>query len=211
MKSKIGRLHVITDMALQSRYSHPELAQMAIDGGADTIQLRDKSDTSLDLFRNAEKMKRICSDANVPLIINDRLDVALAVDADGVHLGQTDLPIAAARRIIGDNKLIGGSATDFEELEKVIGAGADYVGFGPAFPTGSKKNPGAPKGVEHYTEVAKHSIIPVVAIGGIKLHHVDALFTAGIHGIAVISAICCADDPRNAAADFIMKIAAFSS
>lgn len=206
MKPKIGRLHVITDTILQTKYSHSELAQMAIDGGADTIQLRQKSGTSLDMFRNAEKIKTICSDAHVTMIVNDRLDIAMAVDADGVHLGQTDIPIRVARQLLGDSKLIGGSATDFDELRAVLDQGADYVGFGPVFDTHSKENPGTPKGIEFLREVVRKSSIPVIAIGGITVNHVKGLLSTGIHGIAVISAICCADDPIGATRKFSSSV-----
>jgi len=206
MKPHPGRLHVLTDTILQSKYTHPELAHLAIDGGADTIQFRQKKGTSLEMFRNAEDIMKLCRDANVTMIVDDRIDIALAVDADGVHLGQSDLPLPTARKLMGDQKLIGGSATDFDELQKVIDQGADYVGFGPVFGTMSKDNPGNPKGIQFMKTVVERSSIPVVAIGGIKLEHVHDLFATGIHGIAVISAICCASDPKAATGEFMQII-----
>lgn len=206
MKPALGRLHVLTDTILQSKYTHVDLARMAIEGGADTIQFRQKKGTSLEMFHNAEAIIKICRDAGVTMIVDDRLDIALAVDADGVHLGQSDLPIPVARKLIGDAKLIGGSATDFKELRKVIEDGADYVGFGPVFGTMSKDNPGAPKGIDFMKKVAERSSIPVVAIGGIKPNHVRDLFSTGIYGIALISAVCCAPNPSTATREFMKRI-----
>lgn len=209
MKPTIGRLHVLTDTILQSRYSHVDLARMALDGGADTIQFRQKTGTSLDMFRNAETIMKLCRDAEVTMIVDDRIDIALAVDADGVHLGQSDVPLPVARTLLGEEKLIGGSATDLDELRAVVDGGADYVGFGPVFGTMSKENPGAPKGIEFMRSVVEWSPIPVVAIGGIKLNHVEELFSTGIHGIAVISAICCGPDPAGATRKFMDIIVRF--
>lgn len=206
MKKNIGRLHVLTDTIVQNKFSHPDLARMAIDGGADTIQFRQKKGSSLDMFRNAETIMQLCRDASVTMIVNDRIDIALAVDADGVHLGQSDIPLPVARKLLGAQKLMGGSATDFDELRKVIEGGADYVGFGPVFGTMSKENPGNPRGISFMKEVVERSSIPVVAIGGIKLNHVKELFATGIHGIAVISAICCEPDPAKATQRFLTAI-----
>jgi thiamine-phosphate pyrophosphorylase len=206
MKPTLGRLHVLTDTILQTKYSHADLTRMAIDGGADTIQFRQKKGTSLEMFRNADAVMKLCHEAHVTMIVNDRIDIALAVDADGVHLGQSDLPLTVARKILGDEKLIGGSATDFDDLQKVIDGGADYVGFGPVFGTLSKEKPGRPKGIDFMKQVSERSSIPVIAIGGIKLNHVAKLFGTGIHGIAVISAICCEPDPESATREFIAII-----
>lgn len=203
MKPKIGQLHVLTDTIVQSRYSHVDLARMAIEGGADTIQFRQKKGTSLELYNNAEAIITLCRDAGVTMIVDDRIDIAFAVDADGVHLGQKDIPIPVARKLLGENKLIGGSATDFDELKKVIDSGADYVGFGPVFGTMSKENPGKPKGIDFMKKVVERTSIPVVAIGGIKPPHVEPLLSIGIQGVAVISAICCEPDPEAATREFM--------
>jgi len=198
MKPALGRLHVITDTSLQSKYTHVDLTRLAIDGGADTIQFRQKEGSSLEMYRSAEAIMKICREAGVTMIVNDRLDIALAVDADGVHLGQSDLPLPVARELLGENKLIGGSAVNFDELQIAINEGADYVGYGPVFGTMSKSDPGEPKGIHSMKTVAEHSSVPIIAIGGIKLRHVRDLLSTGIHGIAVISAICCAPDPTAA-------------
>lgn len=206
MKPALGRLHVITDTSLQSKYTHVDLARLAIDSGADTIQYRQKEGSSLEMYRKAEAIMKLCREAGVTMIVNDRLDIALAVDADGVHLGQSDLPLPIARKLLGDNKLIGGSAVNFDELQKVIDDGADYVGYGPVFGTNSKADPGVPKGISFMKTVAERSSIPVIAIGGIKLQHVRDLLSTGIQGIAVISAICCASDPAASTTAFVKAI-----
>jgi thiamine-phosphate pyrophosphorylase len=206
MKPTLGRLHVITDTSLQSRYTHADLTRLAIDGGADTIQFRQKEGSSLEMYNNAEAMMKICREAGITMIVNDRLDVALAVDADGVHLGQSDIPLPVARKLLGNEKLIGGSAVNFDELQRVNDEGADYVGYGPVFGTISKADPGDPKGISYMKTVAERSSIPVIAIGGIKLQHIQDLLSTGIHGIAVISAICCETDPTAATKAFIKAI-----
>lgn len=206
MKPTLGRLHVITDTSLQSKYTHADLARLAIDGGADTIQFRQKEGPSLEMYRNAGAVMKICREAGVTMIVNDRLDIALAVDADGVHLGQSDLPLPVARKLLGDNKLIGGSAVNFDELQTAINDGADYVGYGPVFDTMSKADPGKPKGIHSMKTVAERSSVPIIAIGGIKLQHIRDLLSTGMHGIAVISAICCASDPAAAARAFMDAI-----
>ena len=206
MKPTLGRLHVITDTSLQSKYTHAALARLAIDGGADTIQFRQKEGSSLEMYRNAGAVMKICREAGITMIVNDRLDIALAVDADGVHLGQSDLPLPVARKLLGDNKLIGGSAVNFDELQIAINEGADYVGYGPVFGTMSKADPGEPKGIHSMKTVADRSSVPIIAIGGIKLRHVRDLLSTGMHGIAVISAICCESDPAVAARAFMDAI-----
>jgi thiamine-phosphate pyrophosphorylase len=206
MKLKVGRLHVITDTVLQSKYSHAEIAKMAIDGGADTIQFRSKTGSGKSLYSEAEKVAHICKDSGITFIINDRIDIAQAVEADGVHLGQTDIPIPVARKIMGNDALIGGSAVDLEEVRAVIESKADYVGFGPAFTTGSKEDAGTPRGLEYLKEIVENSSIPIIAIGGINSGNVSELMKTGIHGIAVISAVCCAVDPTAATRDLVTAL-----
>lgn len=195
---KIGKLHVLTDTMLQGRFSHPELAGLAIRGGADTIQYRQKSGSTREMIRIAAQMKQVCSDHDVSLIVNDRVDVALAAKADGVHLGQDDFPIPLARELLGQEMIIGASASNMKEVEKCLHDGADYVGFGPVFPTTSKDDAGSVKGLASLTQVAKAVPIPIIAIGGISLDNVSEILQTGIHGIAVISSVCCQEDPEQA-------------
>ena len=199
---KIGRFHVITEANLQDRFSHIELTAMALAGGADTIQFRSKSDATREMIDTASKMKILCKEAGVPLIINDRVDIALAVDADGVHLGQDDFPIPLARKLLGPDAIIGGSADDMEEAQKCLADGADYIGSGPVYGTNSKSDAGPATGVENIRKIAGQIALPVIAIGGVTDSNVNELLDAGAYGIAVISAVCFDDDPEAAARKF---------
>jgi thiamine-phosphate pyrophosphorylase len=196
---KIGRFHVLTDTVLQVRFSHVELARLAIAGGADTVQLRDKGDSTREMIRIAAEMATVCREAGVPFIVNDRIDVAIASRADGVHLGQSDFPIPLARRLLGEEVIIGGSAGTIEEARLCISQGADYVGFGPVYETGSKDDAGPVSGLALLAEVASSLGLPVIAIGGIGEENIRRVMRTGIHGIAVISAVCCRPDPLGAA------------
>lgn len=198
MRKKFGRLHVITDTVLQTRFSHVELTEMSIAGGADTIQFRQKDGATREMIEIAREMKRRCAKAGVTFIVNDRLDVALASEADGVHLGQDDFPIPLARKILGPDLIIGGSGAIPEEAEKCVADGADYVGFGPVFPTGSKVDAGPVSGIEILKKVVRDYPLPIIAIGGISANNTPEVIQAGAHGIAVISAVCCQDDPEQA-------------
>jgi len=198
MPKNIGRLHILTDMALQTRFSHVQLTEMAIAGGADTIQFRQKDGSTREMIEIAREIKRRCRIAGVTFIVNDRLDVALASESDGVHLGQDDFPIPLARKILGANRIIGGSAATLEEAEKCVADGADYIGFGPVFPTDSKDNAGPVSGIRILENVVRDYPMPIIAIGGISPKNTPEVIQAGAHGIAVISAVCCQDDPEQA-------------
>jgi len=196
--ARIGRLHLLTDVALQSRFSHEELAQLGIAGGADTIQLREKGGSTRRMIEAAKRMVAVCREAGVPLIVNDRIDVALAADADGVHLGQSDFPIPLARELLGKDKLIGGSAATLEEARICLAEGADYVGFGPVYLTGSKGDAGPVSGPAVLKQVVETIPLPIIAIGGITAENVREVMKAGAYGVAVISAVCCQIDPEGA-------------
>lgn len=198
MTKNIGRLHVITDTVLQSRFSHFELAGMAIRGGADTIQFRQKTGSTEVLTAHSQQIKQLCMKNGVTFIVNDHLDVAIAVEADGVHLGQDDYPALSARRLFGKDKIIGGSAAVLEDAVKCYEEGADYVGFGPIFPTSSKENAGPVSGLKQLEEVVKTVPVPIIAIGGITPENTRGVLDAGAAGIAVISAVCSAPDPEEA-------------
>ena len=194
----IGRLHVLTDTVMQTRFSHSDLARLALRGGADTIQFRQKTGSTREMIRIAAQMKQLCSDYGVPLIVNDRVDVAIAAEADGVHLGQEDFPVPLARELLGEEKIIGASASDIIEGQKCLEEGADYIGFGPVYPTTSKDDAGAVKGVNTLTQIVEAVPAPIIAIGGISSNHVSEILQAGAHGIAVISSVCCQEDPEQA-------------
>jgi thiamine-phosphate pyrophosphorylase len=196
---RIGRLHVLTDCVLQDRFSHLELARLAVQGGADVIQFRQKTGSTRSLIETAREMKAVCEAAGALLIVNDRIDVALAARADGVHLGQEDFPLALARELLGEERVIGGSASGLEEALACVRAGADYVGFGPVFPTTSKADAGPASGLDGLRSIADAIDAPVIAIGGIDRANAARVMAAGAHGIAVISAVCCRPDPADAA------------
>jgi thiamine-phosphate pyrophosphorylase len=198
---KIGRLHVLTDTELQSRFSHAELARLAIRGGADTIQFRQKSGATREMIEIARQLKQLCKDADVPFIVNDRVDVAIASKADGVHLGQEDFPIPLARKLLGDTRIIGGSAVTLEEAKACLSEGADYIGFGPVYLTTSKDDAGPVTGIELLNEVVKAIPIPIIAIGGVTAENTPEVIRAGAQGIAVISAVCCQENPEQATRD----------
>ena len=194
----IGRLHILTDIVLQERFSHTNLTEMAVSGGADTIQFRQKTGSTREMIETAKWMKRICAGAGATFIVNDRIDVAIAAEADGVHLGQDDFPVPLARKLLGKDKIIGGSACTLEEAQKCLNEGVDYIGFGPVFPTTSKEDAGPVSGIEVLKNITRMSPVPVIAIGGITTDNTPEVMRAGAYGIAVISAVCCMEDPEGA-------------
>lgn len=189
------RLYAITDEQLSRGRSHVEIAEAAIAGGADVIQLRDKHASSLKLYRDALQIRKLTHEAGIQFIVNDRLDIALAVDADGVHVGQDDLPPAVARRLLGRDKILGVSATSPEEALQAEKDGADYLGVGPVFEARSTKaDAGEPRGLELIRDIHNECSLPIVAIGGIKPENVAEVMAAGAQCAAVISAVVSADD-----------------
>jgi thiamine-phosphate pyrophosphorylase len=198
----IGRLHVLTDFHLQQERPHAELARLAIRGGADTVQFRQKHGGIQNVLIEARKVAQVCDDASIPLLVDDRIDVAQAIDAQGVHLGQEDFPVGAARSILGPDALIGATATKTEQVVEAYEQGADYIGFGPVFPTTSKRNPKSVKGPEGVRDASEAVPIPIIAIGGITHDRVRPTLEAGAHGVAVLSAICTANNPERATARF---------
>jgi thiamine-phosphate pyrophosphorylase len=196
---KVGRFHVLTDTVLQCRLSHVELTELAIAGGADTIQFRQKGGATREMIRLAEQMQALCRRAGVSFVVNDRVDVAIASHAHGVHLGQDDFPIPLARKLLGEEAIIGGSASSLEEARKCLLEGADYVGFGPVYPTTSKEDARPVGGLGLLKQIVEAIPLPIIAIGGISRDNMPLVMQAGVHGIAVISAVCCQEDPKEAA------------
>jgi thiamine-phosphate pyrophosphorylase len=191
----IGVLHVITDTTLQSRFTHAELAELAIEGGADTVQFRQKYGTTRELITTAQSMQTVCAQHKVPLIVNDRADIALAVDATGAHFGQDDMPVSIGRQILSTRAIIGASARTEEKILAAISEGADYIGFGPIYGTSSKADAEEAKGLERLRRMCDIAACPVVAIGGITVQTAADVIRAGAHGIAVISAVCAHPEP----------------
>jgi thiamine-phosphate pyrophosphorylase len=140
----------------------------------------------------------LCKDADVTFIVNDRVDVAIASAADGVHLGQDDFPIPLARKMLGKSMIIGGSAATPEEAQRCLAEEVDYIGFGPVYPTTSKDDAGPVSGIGILEEVVNSISIPIIAIGGVTAENTPDVIRAGAHGIAVISAVCCQDNPDQA-------------
>ena len=202
----IGVLHVITDTTLQSRFTHAELAELAIEGGADTVQFRQKQGTTRELVAMAQSMQRICARHNVPLIVNDRADVALAVGATGAHFGQDDMPVFIGRRILSAGAILGASARTEEKILEAISEGADYIGFGPIYGTTSKPDAETAKGLERLHRMCDIAGCPVIAIGGISVHTAGEVIRAGAHGIAVISAVCAHSEPQIATQALLSEI-----
>jgi thiamine-phosphate pyrophosphorylase len=198
MKKQIGQYHVLTDTVLQSRFSHAELTKLAIAGGADTIQFRQKMGATRKMIEIARQLKQLCAEAGVTFLVNDRVDVAIAADADGVHLGQDDFPLPLARELLGESRIIGGSAATLKEARKCLGEGADYIGFGPVYPTTSKADAGPISGIELLKQVVEAVPLPIIAIGGINADNTVEVIRSGAHGIAVISAVCCQENPEQA-------------
>ena len=203
---KIGVLHVITDTTFQSRFTHQRLAELAIQGGADTIQFREKIGTTRQLITIAQQMQAICSEHDVPLIINDRADIALAVAASGTHFGQDDMPVSFGREILSTDSIIGASARTEDKILEAITEGADYIGFGPIYQTSSKPDAEQPKGLERLRRMCEIATCPVIAIGGITLDTAAEVIQAGAHGIAVISAVCAQHDPLAATERLMQEI-----
>ncbi|MDR1966617.1 MAG: thiamine phosphate synthase [Synergistaceae bacterium] len=191
-------LYLVTDRGLMSAPSMESAVESAIRGGCTIVQLREKTSTSLDFFEKARSVKSVTDRLGVPLIINDRLDIALAVGADGVHVGQSDIPAYAARKAAGNDMILGVSASNLEEAKAAEAAGADYLGVGAMFATGTKTD-------AHLTSIEELAIIrsaisiPIVAIGGINARTAPMFRGTGIDGIAVVSAIIGAPDIESAA------------
>ena len=203
---KVGVLHVITDTTIQSRFTHSQLAGMAIKGGADTVQFRQKTSTTRDVLKMAQEVQAVCARHNVPLIVNDRADIALAVGSAGVHFGQDDLPVSVGRRLFPPNSIIGASARTEVKIMEAIAEGADYIGFGPIRQTSSKPDAEAPKGLDALARMCEIAQCPVIAIGGITVEDVYDVIRAGAHGVAVISAVCGEPDPLAATQRLVAEI-----
>lgn len=201
----ISRLHVITQDL--KHFSHVDQVRLACKNGAEWIQLRVK-DTHIDEWKSiAKACKEICDQYGTKLIINDSVQIAMEVDADGVHLGRDDMPIHSARMLLGENKIIGGTGNTLEDIVHIYEAGADYAGIGPFQYTETKKNIKNLLGTQKYREFIQFTKennmdIPIIAIGGIKAMDVRPLFRMGIYGVAVSSAIFSAAIPESALYEF---------
>lgn len=179
-----------------------EIVLEAVAGGCSLVQLREKDTDTGKFVALARALRKKLKPLGIPLLINDRVDVALAAEADGVHVGQSDMHPMDVRRLIGEKALLGLSVDTEEELEIAQSLPVDYLGIGPVFPTDTKKDiKGSVWGVEGLQKAARQSRIPLVGIGGVQLENAQAVVSSGIAGVAVVSAICSAKSPRQAAND----------
>ena len=195
-------LYLVTDRSFLNNKSIKDAVEEAIKGGVTMVQVREKDVSSREFYKVALEVKEITDKYKLPLIINDRIDIAQAVDASGVHLGQSDLPLKLARDILGKDKIIGISVGNVKEAKEAERDGADYVGIGTIFFTGTKKDIKTPIGIEGLTEIVKSIGIPSVAIGGINEENAKDVLNSGTDGVAVISAILGKEDIRKAAEEF---------
>ena len=187
MKKLDLSLYVITDENLIKK-DIGKAVEKAIKGGATVVQYRAKEKDSRTMYKEAQEIKKVCDKYNIPLIINDRVDIALAVNADGVHVGQEDLDVEVVRRIIGFDKIVGLSTKNLKQVKEANHLPVDYIGFGSIFPTETKKDAKL-SGIENLKKAIEISLVPVVAIGGINLSNVDEVLNAGCTNIAVVSAV----------------------
>ena len=206
MKGNIDyTLYLVTDRELMSTAKLEDAVEQAILGGCTLIQLREKKCSSLEFYDIAKGIKKITDKYELPLIINDRIDIALAVDAAGVHIGQQDLPVAIARKLIGEDKILGVSVSNLEEAVKAYKDGADYLGVGAMFTTNTKSDASLTT-MEELKQIRKNVSLPIVVIGGINKATRDKFKGIDIDGFAVVSAIISQPDIRAAAEELITKI-----
>lgn len=200
MKEFSLHLYLVTDEAAKCRHSLLETVQRAVDGGVTIVQYRSTNPDAGTCYREALPIRDFLASRGVPFIVNNRIDLALALDADGVHIGQRDLPVPAVRAMIGSDRILGLSVSNADQLRAVDAALVDYLGMGPVFPTISKLNAPPVLGVDGFAALASQSPLPVVAIGGLDVERARLVRATGAaSGIAVVSAICGAEDPEAAA------------
>lgn len=198
-------LYLITDRFLVGDKDFFDAIAQALKGGVTLLQVREKEIDSKDFYTIALKLREITQKFNVPLIINDRLDIALAVDADGLHIGQSDLPINVVRNLLGKSKILGYSASNVEEALYGEKMGADYIGAGAVFPTNSKLDAGDSIGLAGLKEIVESVQIPVVGIGGISMGNISDVKATGAMGISLISGILSQKDTYKAAKELIQQ------
>lgn len=191
-------LYLVTDRSLMSTPTLGQAVEQAIEGGCTLVQLREKDASSFEFYQTAVSVKKITDARHIPLIINDRVDIAMAVDAAGVHVGQSDLPAGVVRRLIGEDKILGVSVTSVSEAVRARDDGADYLGAGAMFATGTKTDAGLVT-MDELKRIRSAVSLPVVVIGGINQQTIPLFAGAGIDGVAVVSALIAAKDITRAA------------
>ncbi len=201
-------LYVVTDSGLARGRPLVEIVAAAIRGGADAVQLREKEAPARAQLALGRRLRDLTREAGVLFIVNDRADLAVALDADGVHVGQDDLPPDVARRIVGPERIIGVSAGTLDEALAARDAGADYLGVGPIYATATKPDAGAATGTELIAAIRRRVDLPIVGIGGIGRDNAAVVLAAGADGVAVVSAVVAADDPEAAARELKERMVA---
>ena len=201
------RLCLVTDRELAKGRALVDVVAAAVQGGVTMVQLREKNAPTRAFLEDARALKALLAPLNVPLIINDRADIALAVDADGVHVGQKDMPVEIVRQMVGPGKIIGLSITNHEQIARPDAGQTDYLGLGPLYLQQTKSDAATPLGVEGFRALRAATTKPVVAIGGLKADNSGPVIAAGANGLAVVSGIVSADDPKAAAQAFIKLFA----
>jgi len=196
-------LYFVTDRTQTAGRPLVDVVHAALDGGVRAVQLREKDLEGDELYRLASELRTLTERYKAQLLINDRIDVAVAVDADGVQLGQNSFPVVTARQLLGSAKLIGVSTHTSAEI--AAAAGADFIVFGPVYFTPSKAAYGEPQGLERLQQAVQQSPVPVIAIGGIKKEHIAEVIATGAQGIGVITAISAAPDPAQAARELFVS------
>lgn len=192
------RLYLVTERGMLRGRDLTDVVMQAVEGGVTMVQLREKDISTREFIELAQALKSVLMRMRVPFIINDRVDVALAVDADGVHIGQSDMPYDIARRMLGSDKIIGLSVENFAEIEEANRLDVDYIGVSPVFATPTKTDTAMPFGLDGLREAVRRSLHPSVAIGGINKSNFRSVLSTGTNGIAVVSAIMDSDNPREA-------------
>lgn len=205
---RTGGLYLVTDRALCGRRNLEEVVSLAVQGGVSWVQLREKDLPTRPFIEEARRLKGVLAPLGVPLIINDRLDVVLAVEADGIHIGQEDIPYEIARRLLGPEAIIGLSVETWDDVVQAERLEVDYLGVSPVFATPTKTDTKEPWELEGLARIRAFSRHPLVAIGGINRTNASAVALAGADMVAVVSAVCAAENPRKAASELSAILAA---
>jgi thiamine-phosphate pyrophosphorylase len=203
---KSWAVYLVTDRSFSQGRSTAEIVTAALAGGVSAVQLREKDLCTRDFYQEGLPIRGLLRANGVALIINDRIDIALALDADGVHLGQDDMPLEEARRILGPDRIIGLSVNDMSHINSENEALADYFAISPVFPTPTKTDTTEPWGLEGIRKARVLTDLPLIAIGSIKLHNVRAVVDAGADSVAVVTAITAASDPAEATRELVQQV-----
>lgn len=203
MNSELLKLYLVTDRGLAGERDMEWIVREAVEGGCTIVQLREKHCPTGEFVALAKRLKAALAPYCVPLIINDRIDVALASDADGVHIGQSDMPYDIARKLLGPDKIIGLSIENFDQLDEANNLDVDYVAASPVFGTPTKTDTAEPWGLDRLAEFNRRSVHPVVAIGGMNENTIASVMACGTDGVAVVSAIVAADSPKEASRNLL--------